>query len=623
MNKVTDKSRINIEINNNTSIQFIQGKDILQKLMKSLLDSKISKLEKNSIEQLSSLEGSKEALKISLATLNKFQKQLSEKINKSKQQQKLTFLYKQNLKTDKNFYKPKTKSNFFNYINNNIRKEKDSKKYKNNSQRRLTHVISRNNINNTFFSRRNKSFHNIQNNYQINLFGNNIHIISNNNDYNNITEIQKRNKTVFNFYKNNTNKNCSLIKIKNTDANKELIYSKINKNNKLIINSSKKKDTCLKSFIKNNKNNLFQKKFKQNNNFQNLIVNRKIDNSKGKKIRKKTPGAEKVFNTKIKKENTNKTNLSNISLDEDYRSKLLSIECEFLAKDELITKPINFFTLDNPDFLSLDLFNNNFVTDDIINNNNERESRIIPKYSIEDLINDDYFKYVLDYLNIKDLISMKNTSKEYRNFVLNYLIDKLKKENSFFIAKNNELQITTNLNIIDVTHYLDNLELSKPSKKALNLLNEKVMNKIFYESVLPNDDILLIYKIFFNMIDSPIKNINNRENFWEECRYFFVNGINGKTGDLLFGIINDKKICLKGENIYNIYNLSKNNLNKIIPSYFSKICGTTGLFVFFIKDVLDYFGISADKAMLNNRYRTYNIIIDYINNKINFIEKFK
>jgi hypothetical protein len=40
-------------------------------------------------------------------------------------------------------------------------------------------------------------------------------------------------------------------------------------------------------------------------------------------------------------------------------------------------------------------------------------------------------------------------------------------------------------------------------------------------------------------------------------------------------------------------------VNKINPNNFSKICGTTGLFVFFIKDAIEYIGLGTkcDKNM--------------------------
>jgi hypothetical protein len=42
-------------------------------------------------------------------------------------------------------------------------------------------------------------------------------------------------------------------------------------------------------------------------------------------------------------------------------------------------------------------------------------------------------------------------------------------------------------------------------------------------------------------------------------------------------------------------------VNKINPNNFSKICGTTGLFVFFIKDAIDYIGLGTkcDRYMVS------------------------
>ena len=53
-------------------------------------------------------------------------------------------------------------------------------------------------------------------------------------------------------------------------------------------------------------------------------------------------------------------------------------------------------------------------------------------------------------------------------------------------------------------------------------------------------------------------------------------------------MVNDKKIDVNGNNLYKIYNLVKRNLNKIIPNYYTNKCGTTGLFVFIIKDILRF-----------------------------------
>lgn len=64
------------------------------------------------------------------------------------------------------------------------------------------------------------------------------------------------------------------------------------------------------------------------------------------------------------------------------------------------------------------------------------------------------------------------------------------------------------------------------------------------------------------------------------------------------------------------------HIQKITPAYFSKICGTTGLFVFFIKDILDYFGISNDKKTKPKAYWTYKDLIELLDKRIEVIRKY-
>ena len=45
--------------------------------------------------------------------------------------------------------------------------------------------------------------------------------------------------------------------------------------------------------------------------------------------------------------------------------------------------------------------------------------------------------------------------------------------------------------------------------------------------------------------------------------------------------------------------------NKIIPNYFSRICGTTGLLVFIVKDALEYCGV-----IINDKKTQPSRIID-------------
>ena len=42
-------------------------------------------------------------------------------------------------------------------------------------------------------------------------------------------------------------------------------------------------------------------------------------------------------------------------------------------------------------------------------------------------------------------------------------------------------------------------------------------------------------------------------------------------------------------------NLCEGKTNKLTPVYYSKLCPTTGLFVFVVKNALEYIGILEDK----------------------------
>ena len=142
---------------------------------------------------------------------------------------------------------------------------------------------------------------------------------------------------------------------------------------------------------------------------------------------------------------------------------------------------------------------------------------------------------------------------------------------------------------------------------------------------MPINDIILIYRIYFQIINHPFALVakTDLDKFWEKCTYYFTNEQDGKTGDILISMLNKKKIDINGNNLYQIYNLVKGNLNKIVPNYFSSICGTTGLFVFVIKDILEFLGISQKIKQKENAFWTYSDIEKAIDEKINYLKNFK
>ncbi len=69
--------------------------------------------------------------------------------------------------------------------------------------------------------------------------------------------------------------------------------------------------------------------------------------------------------------------------------------------------------------------------------------------------------------------------------------------------------------------------------------------------------------------------------------------------------------------------MSKNDLNKITPAYFSKICGSTGLFIFLVKDAFEYTGlISQDKKTPFGRvYENLNYFVKNDKEKVERLTK--
>lgn len=78
----------------------------------------------------------------------------------------------------------------------------------------------------------------------------------------------------------------------------------------------------------------------------------------------------------------------------------------------------------------------------------------------------------------------------------------------------------------------DTLSYSRGTNKAIELLNESLYNKIFTENSIPNNDIILVYMLYFQIIRHPItKNFGNKSTFWKESCNYFLNESDGKTGN--------------------------------------------------------------------------------------------
>ena len=330
--------------------------------------------------------------------------------------------------------------------------------------------------------------------------------------------------------------------------------------------------------------------------------------------RKKTP-----FKKKTERNNLSLKINSNKNSENIINSKIIKKE---KIKDDEITKMEHALQkgefLNNDPLLITPITDLDFSIDKKMSNSN-LSNAIFKEKEKEKIFDENIFMIISDYLNIDDLIKFKNASKYIHEFFIKYIKNYLEQDKIFFTKRLKKFGIENNP---PKKLSLEDFELSKKASRAIQLLNEPSVNNFFFQKISVDDNRLIIYRIFFQLIKHPYSNIekDRKEEFWEKCQYYFSHETNGKVGVLLQKILDEKLINIDGNNLYKIYKLVYKDLDKIYPQYFSKLCGTTGLITFFIKDILDFVGISNDENIQINAYWTYANIIDNLNNKINHLE---
>ena len=358
----------------------------------------------------------------------------------------------------------------------------------------------------------------------------------NNNNINNINNIEKKNyKTPL---RKMSGEISSISKLKKSKKN-----NLMSKKNRMVLLESINRAN--KSFILNNKNNLN----KSNNNISNEKINSKVNSSNKKGI-------------KLKIINKPKTNL-------------------FLEK-----------------------FDKNKISNDDINIKNDINNN---KNFEEWLCSDDGRDILIsisNYLDKKTKYNLFSCQKKYIKFLYEYINDKYTefKENNKINPYSDTIQekineIKEKCSESDLNIVSSKFNLSIGTLKAIELLNNKEHLKFFspenYQKF--SDDLYLVYKIIFQLNkNNDIKNSESKKEFFEKMsKYIFYNIKEDKIGDLFKDIVNN--FDFSQENIFQIKKIIKGNEDKLKPKYYSKICQTTGLVIFLIKDILEYLGLNQTK----------------------------
>jgi hypothetical protein len=318
--------------------------------------------------------------------------------------------------------------------------------------------------------------------------------------------------------------------------------------------------------VKNNKN------YKSiNKTFERRKSHIKTDSVSSLKTKKK----EVKNYIKNKTNNKNFDDKHNTIIDlEHNNNKIISMESNLqkdnslFQDDPLLVSPITEFDFHLNEYISSNSNNNRNVISDFFMNNEKKNIKII-----------------FEFLCLDDLLKLKCVSKFFNKKIMNYFL------NNLIETKQTLENIKKTIVYNPEPKNIKNITFSKGTEKSIKLLNEKINNFFFYETNPPrNNDVLFVYEVFFQLINNKaiIDVKNNKNEFWEKGRFYFLNEGRGKIGDILRKIINNNEIDLSGHNLYKIYELVKNKFNILFPLHFKDICTTTPFFAFYIKDILSF-----------------------------------
>ena len=221
-----------------------------------------------------------------------------------------------------------------------------------------------------------------------------------------------------------------------------------------------------------------------------------------------------------------------------------------------------------------------------------------------------WFDNIISYMNSSDALSFVSSTKlfkeKYQKVIKDYeaslkeILDL--QEGQTVDNKIEEFNIKYKSDE-DPSKPYPEFQLTKGALRAIELLNNEKYNQLFKKNILdPNlKEIIVIYRILFRLLNQKaICDIEDDSEFWiKVCDFFNEKGID-KLGTFL--VDSTKAFNFEDHNVYLINKLIINKKAKMFPSYYSKICSSTGLIMFLIKDVLEYCGIIfSEKKTPHNR----------------------
>ena len=205
---------------------------------------------------------------------------------------------------------------------------------------------------------------------------------------------------------------------------------------------------------------------------------------------------------------------------------------------------------------------------------------------------------IIDFLDFGEKMQFTGISRGFVNERI-YLLNTKREEiiKSMDLASNETIddlimKIRLKYSNDELSKSFAKFQIARGGAKAVELLNNDLYAKLFKKPMLEKnvDDICTVYRVLLALFgEYKIATISGNQLFWIKCTEYIIGNSNGKIGSFILKKLED--VTFEHQKIYLVNKLLFRMKNKINANYFSKICGTTGLLIFVIRDVLEYCGV--------------------------------
>ena len=234
---------------------------------------------------------------------------------------------------------------------------------------------------------------------------------------------------------------------------------------------------------------------------------------------------------------------------------------------------------------------------------------------------------IICFLPVQDKYTFTKLTKQTMKAFFNIVIHRLQQQLLPLQRRVDKLLYVNSMSSLSTP--IAKFTLSSSAFKALELLNQKAYYNTFHEKRTPNEEILVVYKVYFLLLNNNnriIELINdNKDELWLRVREYFI----WERKDMSLGQFVQSEIRnmdYSDKNIYNMKLFCKPYISTLNPLYYSKMCPTTGVFAFLVKEVLEYMGVvdsgREGECSARRKYKNLRYEMSLTESKIDKINEF-